>query len=316
MCILCTKKYSMDIEIINCNSCKKIKYLPSNLYNLKSLNIENTNIKTLSPYYINLLNLNIKNTKINKLYNYPYLKKIICSYSKITKIPDTLVKLQYLDCSNTIIRYLSYKFKNLRYLKCKKTLIKGLPSTYNKLLLLNCSKSFINYISSKYLNLKYLDCSFTKIRYIPAKLNNILHLDISYTLITKLYLTKLIYLNISNTKIKTLNNKFTKLKTLICYNTNISNIPLELYNLKDIFPSNLNKLNMNNYINYLDIDKIKPYLYKIDNHCSICLETLTNNKYKNIIYIKSCKHIFHRTCLFEWYKYNISCPYCRNNILK
>ena len=77
MCILCSKNYSKDIKIINCNSCKKIRRLPKNLYNLKSLNIENTNI-TIIPYsYNNLVNLNIKNTKITQLPNFEYLKKLI-----------------------------------------------------------------------------------------------------------------------------------------------------------------------------------------------------------------------------------------------
>ena len=66
MCIICRNEYDRHIEYLDCKGCKNIKTIPNFLYNLKYLNISNTKIQKLSPYYKLLLNLNISNTKINK----------------------------------------------------------------------------------------------------------------------------------------------------------------------------------------------------------------------------------------------------------
>lgn len=48
----------------------------------------------------------------------------------------------------------------------------------------------------------------------------------------------------------------------------------------------------------------------IKDDCSICLETLNNNKEKNIT-TKECNHTFHLSCLNKWIQQNPSCPCCR-----
>lgn len=83
MCIICTNNYDINITYLDCDSCKKIKKLPQNLYKLKYLNIKNTNITELSPYYLKLIFLNISNTSVTKLYNYSKLKKLLCNTSNI-----------------------------------------------------------------------------------------------------------------------------------------------------------------------------------------------------------------------------------------
>ena len=43
--------------------------------------------------------------------------------------------------------------------------------------------------------------------------------------------------------------------------------------------------------------------------CPICLEQ--NN---NEMITTACNHVFHKSCLDEWKKINLSCPCCRNKI--
>mgnify|MGYP001464308136 CR=1 FL=1 len=53
----------------------------------------------------------------------------------------------------------------------------------------------------------------------------------------------------------------------------------------------------------------------IDNgitNCPICLDDF--NKEKEIIVLK-CDHIYHKECIIEWVKMNISCPLCRSESL-
>lgn len=54
---------------------------------------------------------------------------------------------------------------------------------------------------------------------------------------------------------------------------------------------------------------------EIDNgitNCPICLDDF--NKEKEIIVLK-CDHIYHKECIIEWVKMNISCPLCRSESL-
>ena len=49
--------------------------------------------------------------------------------------------------------------------------------------------------------------------------------------------------------------------------------------------------------------------------CSICLEKLSQKKDKSFMPIKlPCKHMFHYSCISEWYTNNQSCPVCRKEI--
>lgn len=42
--------------------------------------------------------------------------------------------------------------------------------------------------------------------------------------------------------------------------------------------------------------------------CSICLE---NYKKEDVILLTECSHLFHHTCLTQWFEKNRSCPMCR-----
>jgi hypothetical protein len=60
-----------------------------------------------------------------------------------------------------------------------------------------------------------------------------------------------------------------------------------------------------------DIDSISIKI--IDNSCIICLDEITES---DKISRLGCKHIFHQSCIDEWYKNgdNDTCPICRTEI--
>jgi hypothetical protein len=46
----------------------------------------------------------------------------------------------------------------------------------------------------------------------------------------------------------------------------------------------------------------------IDIDCPVCLDT---HEKKTCVYIVNCKHIFCKTCFFNWMQKRKSCPLCR-----
>lgn len=48
-----------------------------------------------------------------------------------------------------------------------------------------------------------------------------------------------------------------------------------------------------------------------DNICAICLQQITGNDVKELSFCS--KHIFHKSCLNDWYKIKEECPKCRAN---
>ena len=66
---------------------------------------------------------------------------------------------------------------------------------------------------------------------------------------------------------------------------------------------------------YLKIRSLKNYKLENDllDECSICLNNLSKDQ--KVIQLK-CNHIFHKSCILDWFNKNIEngCPLCRNNI--
>jgi hypothetical protein len=46
--------------------------------------------------------------------------------------------------------------------------------------------------------------------------------------------------------------------------------------------------------------------------CCICQNDYKPKEYKREL---ECKHSFHKKCIDKWLKNNLSCPYCRENIV-
>jgi hypothetical protein len=44
--------------------------------------------------------------------------------------------------------------------------------------------------------------------------------------------------------------------------------------------------------------------------CSICLESFRNKE----LYISTCKHKFHKTCINQWFETDNRCPLCRTKL--
>ena len=58
---------------------------------------------------------------------------------------------------------------------------------------------------------------------------------------------------------------------------------------------------------------IKKYSKSKDDKCSICLE-----KYKSSDIIKKlpCKHLYHKSCIYQWLKQSNLCPICKYDLSK
>ncbi|AES81457.2 anaphase-promoting complex subunit 11 RING-H2 finger protein [Medicago truncatula] len=51
--------------------------------------------------------------------------------------------------------------------------------------------------------------------------------------------------------------------------------------------------------------------YSMD-QCSICLEELFKGS-KSECVMTECLHVFHKECIFQWFKRSLTCPLCRND---
>ena len=95
------------------------------------------------------------------------LQFLYCSDTQLSgSIPDTLVKLCNLDCRNTQISgSIPDTLVELRYLNCYNTQISGsIPNTFVKLWYINCSNTSISgSIPNTLVRLYYLYCSDTQI---------------------------------------------------------------------------------------------------------------------------------------------------------
>lgn len=72
------------------------------------------------------------------------------------------------------------------------------------------------------------------------------------------------------------------------------------------------------YLEYLSNNKKVSKKYKrikkndplLNEQCCICLSSY---EYKQGVRKTQCNHIFHKKCVDKWYKYNKTCPICRNH---
>lgn len=92
-------------------------------------------------------------------------------------------------------------------------------------------------------------------------------------------------------------------------------------NLRYIYPEFLQQYHINYYVKYIHTSTLSNIIIDhIDNKygdCSICLDSLIKSTeiHKNIVLIKKCNHMFHKKCIFEWFKNSLNCPNCRIKII-
>ena len=83
---------------------------------------------------------------------------------------------------------------------------------------------------------------------------------------------------------------------------------------KDYFYFSNNLLIYHNFAKYLETREnnivfIKTKRNKILDKCPICLCNISRGK---LIAELTCKHIYHKNCIREWFKISIECPMCRS----
>ena len=134
MCIICTHNYDTSIEELNCANCEIIKELPSNLINLKKIDIHNCKfINKIPDTYINL-------------------QKLRCSYTNITEIPSTFIKLDFLDINGCKIKKLPIELNKLKCIYCINSDLEYVPIQYIFLQRINYKNSNINEKDLTYFN--------------------------------------------------------------------------------------------------------------------------------------------------------------------
>lgn len=261
--------------------------------------------------YTNLLHLNIKN-------------QVLCF-----NIPSELIKLEYLNISDTRILSIDYHYPNLKTLIYNKSLENIYE--YDSLsdyddndnnddnVIINTNDNFLNKyilsIDNRILdNLQILKLrQILNINFYNYNSTYLLELNISYCIIDKLpnSLVNLIKLECQmTTNLRYIPNTFTKLIYLNCANTEIQKLPEQLINLQfldcsftciQLLSSNFNKLKYLNcshtYINTIPIKYTMLTFLDINN---------TYNIMKLNKYLISLKHL---------YCYNSNIKYISNTFI-
>jgi hypothetical protein len=62
------------------------------------------------------------------------------------------------------------------------------------------------------------------------------------------------------------------------------------------------------------LERYSPVEHSSEDICYICLETINDDHEKEWTKL-SCGHESHRLCLADWYRYEQSCPVCREVIV-
>jgi hypothetical protein len=92
----------------------------------------------------------------------------------VTKIPDEMINLKKLLCSNTYINYISPCCINLEYIESRCTHLKFIPDTLVNLTRLDCNRNYeLESIPDTLTKLEKLNCSGCEIKTIPNTLINL-----------------------------------------------------------------------------------------------------------------------------------------------
>ena len=198
------------LKILLCRN-SIINKIESDIPKLKRLDIYGNSFICKLPDNLNALKyLNCSRTNINAINLYPNLRKLECSHTLITELPD-FKRLKVLNCNNTQITSIKH-YKYLTILYCYGTLIERLPK-FDYLDFLNCNSTNITYVPLLK-KVRYIDCSNSPITLIES-INSLEVLICKNSLIKELpFFKKLLHLDCSNTLIESLN--IPKLNTLLC----------------------------------------------------------------------------------------------------
>ena len=238
--------------------------LPNNFHNfttLKSLEIQGSNLETISKDINRLKNLEVLKLYFNKIKTLPEkinglsnLKKLYLNHNQIKELPKNIgqLDLSYLSLNNNDLQEIPKSItnlKNLDTLNLEENYIKELPKRIGNLKKLKYLNLELNNLTllpnsiSKLDNLEYLNLSRNKITKLPrnfGELSSLKTLDAEFCLLKNLpesfgNLKNLEKIVLTNNNLQALSNNFGKLKNLK---------KLYLYNRKNydfIFDRNFKK---------------------------------------------------------------------------
>lgn len=287
--------------VIISNIANPITYIQNIPSALICLTCSNNNIKTIDylPQSLKLLDFSNCNLDINKIAlnmpkptNLDILKiNSNTSHFEIEKvIPLLSENLKIFECKDNQLSKLASIFNfvpNLEILKCSSNILSdstfiNLPS---KLLILNCSKNLIVSLNNLPTQLEILDCSYNKIKCLDYLPSSIIKLNCSYNPIIQLdnlpnSLKHLIVISNPITQLENLPLGITNLKIACCknFNNKISNPPTMLE--KVIIINNKKTFLDNNFVNLINLPKIKSLV--VNRHFS-CESHLNKHNTYNLI---------------------------------
>jgi hypothetical protein len=228
---LSKKLYNLKIIKVNHTNLQKIKLYPKLEYldcshnvleiielpnnsNIKYLKCNNTLIRNFDTF-----NYNIMFSQYSiKYYNFENLLYLNCSNTNILNLPINLPNLKYLNISNTLVKSFMYRsLLKLEVLICTNSILEILNDSLINLKILDISHNYIIHkIPNTFINLEFINIANTiKIKKLSKKFTKLLYLNCKNSMIKELPFTynKLFYLNMINTLIKTPYHK----KILYCY---------------------------------------------------------------------------------------------------
>jgi Leucine-rich repeat (LRR) protein len=193
-------------------------------------------------YTVRELNLSFKYlTELPDLSLYTNLKKLDCSYNKLTSLPNNLPKsLQILYFYSNQITSLDNLPPNLKELDCSGNQITSLNNLPASIEGLDCSNNQITSLDNLPVSLKKLIClnnQITSLDNLPASLQQLDCLNNQITSLDKLPASLELF-NCENNQIKSLNNFPATLEKLDCSNNQITSLDNLPVNLKELECSN------------------------------------------------------------------------------
>lgn len=173
-------EFDIRLSYIYPNSKLDLYHYPESsiLYEMESDDYErvislHTFISIASGLFVNLNHLDISYSNSSHIPELPQLRTLNCSYTKVSKLPETLINLETLICASSRVMYVPTTYTNLRHLDIYETFVIELPKEYTLLERLCCAFSLVFEIPPTYTGLTYLNCEFSMVNQIPPSLINL-----------------------------------------------------------------------------------------------------------------------------------------------
>ena len=304
-------KYLPNIQILKIsdnyiNDLSNLRFAPS----LIEVHCTTNKLKNILHIGANVKVLNCSNNHLTHidLNDLPNLELLYCSNNRLIAISiSNCISLKKLSCcKNELITLTLFNTPSLQELFCKmnKLLILDL-NTCNALKMLQCDNNELIKLNIQGLtNLADVSCYRNKINILDvSKCNSLISLDCSLNQLIDIIglsdTSKLYILLCHNNLLTSLDlSKCTMLRELQCYHNQILNIKERCRHLS--------------LIKFVHDKCLSVVYYQGIIECYICYDT---NKIQTDKIITSCRHIFHLSCIHNWFNKSAKiCPYCRQSL--